>query len=142
MTCNVVTDMIVWTKGIDSLNSKVILNNYKNDKNVTERIIYNTNKNISKDKNELETLVNELKEKKEKMNLHENGELYVLNELINSLDKRLKEDNIKFNGRNIKKEQIFKSNTDKMLFTLYEQIDKMKILENKLNKLKNDLNIE
>lgn len=127
---------------IDSLNSKVILNNYKNDKNVTERNIYNTNKNISKDKNELETLVNELKEKKEKINLGENGELFVLNELINALDKRLKEDNIKFNGRNIKKEQIFKSNTYKMLFTLYEQIDKMKILENNLNKLKNDLNIE
>ena len=127
---------------IDSLSSKVILNNYKNDKNVTERIISYTNINISKDKNELETLVNELKEKKETINLYENGELFILNELINALDIRLKDDNIKFNGRNIKKDQMFKSNTNKMLFTLYEQIDKMKILENNVNKLKNDLNIE
>ena len=127
---------------IDSLSSKIILNNYKNDKNLTERIISYTNINISKDKNELETLVNELKEKKETINLYENGELFILNELINALDIRLKDDNIKFNGRNIKKEQMFKSNTNKMLFTLYEQIDKMKILENNVNKLKNDLNIE
>ena len=103
----------------------------------------NDNKNnieISKDKKELEMLINELKEKKDK-----NGKLFVLHELVNDLDQRLKEDNSKFQERNYEKinnEIEFKSKTKKFGIILDEQIDKFKSMEVKLNKLINELNLE
>lgn len=127
---------------IDSLNSKVIINNIKNDINDTQSIISNSNINVSKDKKELENLINELNEKKENFFIKKNAELFVLHELVNILDERIKEDNLKFNKRNINNEKEFRNNTNKLVITLNEQIDKIKILENNLKNLKKDLNIE
>lgn len=127
---------------IDSLNSKVIINNIKNDINDTQSIISNSNIDVSKDKKELENLINELNEKKENFFIKKNAELFVLHELVNILDERIKEDNLKFNKRNINNEKEFRSNTNKLVITLNEQIDKIKILENNLKNLKKDLNIE
>ena len=127
---------------IDSLNSKVIINNIKNDINDTQSIISNSNIDVSKDKKELENLINELNEKKENFFIKKNAELFVLHELVNILDERIKEDNLKFNKRNINNEKELRSNTNKLVITLNEQIDKIKILENNLKNLKKDLNIE
>lgn len=132
---------------IDSLNSKVILSNNKilanlNDGNVNVSKSINSNVDVSKDKKELETLINELKEKKENTLAHKEGELFVLHELVNTLDQRIKEDNQKFNERNINKESQFESNTSKLGLTLDEQIDKLKNIEKNINKLKSDLNIK
>ena len=127
---------------IDSLNSKVIINNIKNDINDTQSIISNSNIDVSKDKKELENLINELNEKKENFFIKKNAELFVLHELVNILDERIKEDNLKFNKRNINNEKEFRNNTNKLVITLNEQIDKIKILENNLKNLKKDLNIE
>ena len=69
---------------IESLNSKIIFNNNLIEKNIKENNNININE-ISKDKKELKILINELKEKKEKV-----GELFVLHELINNLDQRIK----------------------------------------------------
>ena len=132
---------------IDSLNSKVILNNNKilgrlNDGNVNVTKSINSNIDVSKDKKELETLINELKEKKENTLAHKEGELFVLHELVNTLDQRIKEDNQKFNERNINKENKFESNTANLGVTLDEQIDKLKNIEKNIDKLKSDLNIK
>ena len=132
---------------IDSLNSKVILNNNKilgslNDGNVNVTKSINSNIDVSKDKKELETLINELKEKKESTLAHKEGELFVLHELVNTLDQRIKEDNQKFNERNINKENQFESNTANLGVTLDEQIDKLKNIEKNIDKLKSDLNIK
>ena len=127
---------------IDSLNSKIILgnNNVKNNENDNKSLISNID--ISKDKKELESLINELKEKKENANFHKEGELFVLHELVNTLDERIKEDNIKFNERNINKEQQFESNTANLGIALDEQIEKIKNIENNIIKLKKELSIE
>ena len=127
---------------IDNLNSKIILNkniddnnNIKNNKNI------NNNIDISKDKKELEILINELKEKNKE---NKTGELFVLHELVNNLNQRVKEDNLKFVERNYKKvnnEEIFESKTKKFGISLDEQIDKLKTMEINLNKLLNQLNI-
>ena len=133
---------------IDSLNSKVILNNNNkilgslNDGNVNVTKSINSNIDVSKDKKELETLINELKEKKENTIVHKEGELFVLHELVNTLDQRIKEDNQKFNERNINKENQFESNTANLGVTLDEQIDKLKNIEENIDKLKRDLNIK
>ena len=119
---------------IESLNSKLILNKT----NLTNDI--NSNMDISKDKKELEILINELKEKKE--NAHKKGELFVLHEIINTLDERIKEDNKKFNERNINEENKFERKTKNLGITLDEQIEKLKNIENNLNQLKIDLNIK
>ena len=124
------------------MNSKVIINNIKNDINDTQSIISNSNINVSKDKKELENLINELNEKKENFFIKKNAELFVLHELVNILDERIKEDNLKFNKRNINNEKEFRNNTNKLVITLNEQNDKIKILENNLKNLKKDLNIE
>ena len=129
---------------IDNLNSKIILNkniddnnnNIKNNKNI------NNNIDISKDKKELEILINELKEKNKE---NKTGELFVLHELVNNLNQRVKEDNLKFVERNYKKvnnEEIFESKTKKFGISLDEQIDKLKTMEINLNKLLNQINIE
>ena len=84
-------------------------------------------------------LINELKEKKEKV-----GELFVLHELINNLDQRIKENNLKFEERNYKKldkETIFESKTKDFGISLDEQIEKLKKMEINLNKLINELNV-
>ena len=76
-------------------------------------------------------LINELKEKKEKV-----GELFVLHELINNLDQRIKENNLKFEERNYKKldkETIFESKTKDFGISLDEQIEKLKKMEINLN---------
>ena len=125
---------------IESLNSKIIFNNNINNSNENKNI--NSNIDISKDKKELETLINELKEKKEKAEFHKDGELFVLHELVNTIDERIKEDNNKFIERNINKENQFESKTRKLGETLDEQIDKLKNIEDNLNKLKNCLNID
>ena len=133
---------------IDSLNSKIILNNNKtkiinnliDDSNIDKSVI--TNVDMSKDKKELENLINQLKEKKENAISHREGELYVLHELVNTLDERIKEDNQKFNERNINKENQFESNTANLGIALDEQLEKIKSIENNLNKLKIDLNIK
>ena len=128
---------------IDSLNSKVIFNNnnnLNNDINVSKSI--NSNIDVSKDKKDLENLINELKEKKEYSMLHKEGDLFVLHELVNTLGQRIKEDNQKFNERNINKENEFISNTANLGIALDEQIEKLKNIENNLNQLKNDLNIK
>ena len=120
---------------IDSINSRIILNKNIEDKNKESS---NNNIEISKDKKELEILINELKEKKDK-----NGKLFVLHELINNLDQRLKEDNLKFEERNFEKlneEMVFNSKTKKFGNILDEQIDKLKNMEINLNKLINELN--
>ena len=127
---------------IDSLNSKIIFNNNNLNKEINVNKSINSNMDISKDKKELENLINELKEKKENAIYHKEGDLYVLHELVNTLDERIKEDNLKFNERNINKENKFESNTAKLGINLDEQIDKLKNIENNLNKLKTDLNIE
>jgi len=123
---------------IDSINSKIIFS-----KNIEDKIIKsssNNNVEISKDKKELEILINELKENRDK-----NGKLFVLHELVNNLDQRLEEDNTKFEERNFDKlnEEInFKSKTTKFGNILDEQIDKLKNMEINLNKLRNELNLE
>ena len=61
---------------------------------------------------------------------------------MNTLDQRIKEDNQKFNERNINKENIFESNTANLGVTLDEQIDKLKNIEKNIDKLKSDLNIK
>ena len=122
---------------IDSINSRIILNKNIEDKNKESS---NNNIEISKDKKELEILINELKEKKDK-----NGKLFVLHELINNLDQRLKEDNLKFEERNYEKsneEIVFNSKTKKFGNILDEQIDKLKNMEINLNKLINELNLK
>lgn len=122
---------------IDSINSRIILNKNIEDKNKESS---NNNIEISKDKKELEILINELKEKKDK-----NGKLFVLHELINNLDQRLKEDNLKFEERNFEKlneEMVFNSKTKKFGNILDEQIDKLKNMEINLNKLINELNLK
>ena len=128
---------------IDNLNSKIILNkniddnnNIKNNKNI------NNNIDISKDKKELEILINELREKNKE---NKTGELFVLHELVNNLNQRVKDDNLKFVERNYKKvnnEEIFESKTKKFGISLDEQIDKLKTMEINLNKLLNQINIE
>ena len=128
---------------IDSINSRIIFNKNLDEKIKEIDLNNNDNKNnieISKDKKELEMLINELKEKKDK-----NGKLFVLHELVNDLDQRLKEDNSKFQERNYEKinnEIEFKSKTKKFGIILDEQIDKFKSMEVKLNKLINELNLE
>ena len=123
---------------IDSINSKIIFS-----KNIEDKIkepSSNNNVEISKDKKELEILINELKENRDK-----SGKLFILHELVNNLDQRLKEDNIKFEERNFDKvneEITFKSKTTKFGNILDEQIDKLKNMEINLNKLRNDLNLE
>ena len=122
---------------IDSINSRIILNKNIEDKNKESS---NNNIEISKDKKELEILINELKEKK-----GGNGKLFVLHELINNLDQRLKEDNLKFEERNFEKlneEMVFNSKTKKFGNILDEQIDKLKNMEINLNKLINELNLK
>ena len=122
---------------IDSINSRIILNKNIEDKNKESS---NNNIEISKDQKELEILINELKEKKDK-----NGKLFVLHELINNLDQRLKEDNLKFEERNFEKlneEMVFNSKTKKFGNILDEQIDKLKNMEINLNKLINELNLK
>ena len=117
---------------IDSINSKIIFNKNNNENN------NNNDREISKDKKELETLINELKERKDR-----NGELFVLHELVNNLDNRLKEDNLKFEERNYKKlekDKIFESKTKKFGIILDEQIEKLKIMDNNLNNLISELN--
>ena len=116
---------------IDSINSKIIFNKNNNENN-------NNDIEISKDKKELETLINELKERNDR-----NGELFVLHELVNNLDNRLKEDNLKFEERNYKKldkDKIFESKTKKFGIILDEQIEKLKIMDNNLNNLISELN--
>ena len=128
---------------IDSINSKIIFNiNNKNDLiNINNN---NNNIEIYKDKKELEVLINESKEKKDRIN---NGELFVLHEVVNNLKQRLKEDNSKFVERNFQKksnndiEEIFESKTKKLGIALDEEIDNLKKIEIKLNKLKSELNI-
>ena len=61
---------------------------------------------------------------------------------MNTLDQRIKEDNQKFNERNINKENQFESNTANLGVTLDEQIDKLKNIEKNIDKLKSDLNIK
>ena len=119
---------------IDSINSNIILNNNNN-------IIIKNSIDISKDKKELELLIKELKEKKDK-----NCELlFVLHEQINNLEQRLKENNLKFIERNFKKidnnnnNKEFESKTKKFGIALDEQIEKLKNIEIILNKLKNEL---
>ena len=117
---------------IDSINSKIIFNKNNNENNDINNI------EISKDKKELETLINELKERNDR-----NGELFVLHELVNNLDNRLKEDNLKFEERNYKKlekDKIFESKTKKFGIILDEQIEKLKIMDNNLNNLISELN--
>jgi len=124
---------------IESLNSKIILNKNFNENNIREDNNININE-ISNDKKELKILINELKEKKEKA-----GELFVLHELINNLEQRVKENNLKFEERNYKlldKEPLFESKTKKVGIALDEQIEKLKNMEINLNKLINELNIE
>ena len=65
-----------------------------------------------------------------------------MHELVNTLDQRIKEDNQKFNERNINKENKFESNTANLGVTLDEQIDKLKNIEKNIDKLKSDLNIK
>ena len=119
---------------IDSINSRIIFNKNLDEKIKEIDLNNNDNKNnieISKDKKELEMLINELKDKKDK-----NGKLFVLHELVNDLDQRLKEDNSKFQERNYEKinnEIEFKSKTKKFGIILDEQIDKFKSMEVKLN---------
>ena len=116
---------------IDSINSKIIFNKNNNENN-------NNDIETSKDKKELETLINELKERNDR-----NGELFVLHELVNNLDNRLKEDNLKFEERNYKKldkDKIFESKTKKFGIILDEQIEKLKIMDNNLNNLISELN--
>ena len=116
---------------IDSINSKIIFNKNNNENN-------NNDIEISKDKKELETLINELKERNDR-----NGELFVLHELVNNLDNRLKEYNLKFEERNYKKlekDKIFESKTKKFGIILDEQIEKLKIMDNNLNNLISELN--
>ena len=123
---------------IESLNSKIIFNNNLIEKNIKENNNININE-ISKDKKELKMLINELKEKKEKV-----GELFVLHELINNLDQRIKENNLKFEERNYKKldkETIFESKTKDFGISLDEQIEKLKNMEINLSKLINELNV-
>ena len=122
---------------IDSINSRIIFNKNIEDKNKENS---NNNVEISKDKKELEILINELKENKDK-----NGKLFVLHELVNNLDQRLKEDNLKFEERNYEKlneEMVFNSKTKKFGNILDEQIDKLKNMEINLNKLINELNLK
>ena len=122
---------------IDSINSRIILNKNIEDKNKESS---NNNIEISKDKKELEILINELKEKKDK-----NGKLFVLHELINNLDQRLKGGNLKFEERNFEKlneEMVFNSKTKKFGNILDEQIEKLKNMEINLNKLINELNLK
>ena len=124
---------------IESLNSKIIFNKNFNENNIREENNININE-ISNDKKELKILINELKEKKEKA-----GELFVLHELINNLEQRIKDNNLKFEERNYKlvdKESLFESNTKKVGIALDEQIEKLKNMEINLNKLINELNIE
>ena len=123
---------------IDSINSKIIFSKTIEDK--IKEPSPNNNVEISKDKKELEILINELKENRDK-----SGKLFVLHELVNNLDQRLKEDNIKFEERNFDKvneEITFKSKTTKFGNILDEQIDKLKNMEINLNKLRNELNLE
>ena len=124
---------------IESLNSKIIFNKNFNENNIREDNNININE-ISNDKKELKILINELKEKKEKA-----GELFVLHELINNLEQRIKDNNLKFEERNYKlvdKESLFESKTKKVGIALDEQIEKLKNMEINLNKLINELNIE
>ena len=68
-----------------------------------------------------------------------------MHELINNLDQRLKEDNLKFEERNFEKlneEMVFNSKTKKFGNILDEQIDKLKNMEINLNKLINELNLK
>ena len=127
---------------IDNLNSKIILNKNINDNNnIINNKDINNNIDISKDKKELQILINELKEKEKE---NKSGELYVLHELVNNLNQRVKEDNLKFVERNYKKinnEEIFESKTKKFGISLDEQINKLKTMEINLNKLLNQLNI-
>ena len=123
---------------IDSINSKIIFS--KNIEDKIKESSSNNNIEISKDKKELEILINELKENRDK-----SGKLFILHELVNNLDQRLKEDNTKFEERNFDKlnEEInFKSKTTKLGNILDEQIDKLKNMEINLNKLRNELNLE
>ena len=124
---------------IDSLNSKVIFNNNANNQINVSRSLNSLNDDISKDKKDLEILINQLKEKGENI-YHKEGELFVLHEIVNTIDERIKEDNNKFKERNINKENKFESKTANLGFILEEQIDKIKNIEENLNKLKNDLN--
>ena len=123
---------------IDSINSKIIFS--KNIEDKSKESSSNNNVEISKDKKELEILINELKENRDK-----SGKLFILHELVNNLDQRLKEDNTKFEERNFEKlneEITFKSKTTKFGNILDEQIDKLKNMEINLNKLRNELNLE
>ena len=122
---------------IENLNSKIIFNKNTEKENTKNNI---NSIEISKDKKELETLINELKEKKDK-----NGELFVLHELVNNLDQRIKEDNSKFLERNYKNEDnqiIYESKTKNFGIILDEQINKLNNMENNLNNLKSILNIK
>ena len=129
---------------IESLNSKMILinNNLKNEINVNKSI--NSNVDVSKDKKELENLINQLKEKNENIIYNKRkkeGELFVLHEIVNIIDERIKEDNKKFNERNINKENKFESKTTNLGNALDVEINKIKGIEGNINKLKNDLKI-
>ena len=129
---------------IESLNSKMILinNNLKNEINVNKSI--NSNVDVSKDKKELENLINQLKEKNENIiynKIKKEGELFVLHEIVNIIDERIKEDNKKFNERNINKENKFESKTTNLGNALDVEINKIKGIEENINKLKNDLKI-
>ena len=129
---------------IDNLNSKIILNKNidDNNNNIKNNKDINNNIDISKDKKELEILINELKEKNKE---NKTGELFVLHELVNNLNQRVKDDNLKFVERNYKKvnnEEIFESKTKKFGISLDEQINKLKTMEINLNKILNQLNIE
>ena len=129
---------------IESLNSKMILinNNLKNEINVNKSI--NSNVDVSKDKKELENLINQLKEKNENIIYNKRkkeGELFVLHEIVNIIDERIKEDNKKFNERNIIKENKFESKTTNLGNALDVEINKIKGIEGNINKLKNDLKI-
>ena len=118
---------------IENLNSKIIFNKSDDD----NKLINDTE--ISKDKKELETLINELKEKNNK-----NRELFVLHELVSNIEQRVKEDNSNFIERNYKKlndEKIFESRTKKFGVILDEQIEKLKKMELNLNKLMKELDV-
>ena len=67
-----------------------------------------------------------------------------MHELVNNLNQRVKEDNLKFVERNYKKinnEEIFEKKKKKFGISLDEQINKLKTMEINLNKLLNQLNI-
>ena len=125
---------------IDSLNSKKIFSDSV-ENNISKNESYISNIEANNEKKELELLINEIKEKRDK-NFNKNGDLFVLHEQINILDKRIKDDNTKFIERNANDKKEYKSNTEKLGMILDEQIDKLKNIENLINKLNNDLNHE